>query len=119
VAVVEQKSADEGVRFLVGELAEEQGRSDGGVHPGVFAEQAEELEADGFAGLLVTGVDVEGRREGGFEEAVGMKGPEGKDVELLGGAMEVLAVEVGNLVDEGLGGFVGFHGGLRVLVISH
>jgi hypothetical protein len=29
---------------------------------------------------------------------------------LLGGAGEILAVEIDDLVDEGLGGLVGFHG---------
>jgi hypothetical protein len=79
------------------------------MHPGVLAEQTEELEAYGLAGVFFAGMDVEGGRKGSLCEAVGVKGPEGEQVELFGGTREILAVEIGELIDEGLGGLIGFH----------
>jgi len=69
------------------------------VHPGAVAEQAKELKAEGLAGVLFTGADVEGGREGCSGDDVGVHGPEGEQVELLGGAIEVFFIEVGDLVD--------------------
>jgi hypothetical protein len=59
----------------------------------------------------LAGGDVEGRGEGSGLEAVGVEGPEGEEVELLGGAREVLAIEIDDLVDEGFGlsGVIGVH----------
>ena len=68
------------------------------------------MEADRFAGLFFAGVDVERGRKGRSEEHVSVKRPEGEKVELFWRAVEILAVEIDDLVDEGLGGFFGFHG---------
>jgi hypothetical protein len=84
------------------------------VHAGTVAEEAQELETESLAGLFLAGANVEGRREGRNGKEMGVEGPEGEDIELLGGAGEVLAVEVGDLVDEGLGGLIGFHRELRL-----
>src|SRR5436305_14795215 len=77
IAVVEQKSADEGF-IAVGELMEQERGSGGGVHPAMVAEQAQELEAEGLAGMLLPGADVEGGREGSGGNDVGVHGPEGQ-----------------------------------------
>ena len=69
------------------------------MHPGAVAEKAEELEAESLAGMFLPGADVEGRREGSGGNDVGVHGPEGEQVELLGGAIEVFFIEVGDLVD--------------------
>src|SRR5437016_691746 len=65
--------------------------------------QAQEFEAQGFAGLWATGGDVERRGKRSGLEAVGVEGPEGEEVELFRGTREVLAVEIGDLVDERFG----------------
>ena len=84
------------------------------MHPGAVAEKAEELEAESLAGMFLAGADVEGGREGSGGNDVGMHGPEGQQVELLGGAVEILLVEVGDLVDQSLA--VGLSGHLCLLV---
>jgi len=110
ITVVEQKSAAEGF-VAVGELMDEEGGSGGGVHPGTVAEHAQELEAEGLAGMFLAGADVEGGREGSGRNDVGVHGPEGEQVELLGGAVEIFFIEVGDLVDKvagvGLSGLKG------------
>jgi hypothetical protein len=47
-------------------------------------------------------MDVEARRKGSGGHAVGVHGPEGEEVELLGGAGEVLAVKIDYFADQGL-----------------
>ena len=101
VAVVEQKSADEGF-IAVGELMEQERGSGGGMHPAMVAEQAQELETKSLAGMFLPRADVEGGREGGGGNDVGVHGPEGEQIELLGGTVEILMVEVGDLVDQSL-----------------
>jgi len=88
---------------------DEERRSGGGVHPGAVAEQAEKLETDGLAGMFLAGADVERGRKGSGGNDVGVHGPEGEQVELLGGAVEVLFVEVGDLVDQVLAVGIGLH----------
>src|SRR5205809_1076487 len=108
-AVIEEQGFDKrrvigaALAFLALELVEQQGGGGGGSEPGTMAKQAQEFEAEGFAGLWAAGGDVERRGEGSGLEAVGVKGPEGEEVELVGGAREVLAVEIDDLVDDGLG----------------
>jgi hypothetical protein len=70
--------------------------------PGVLAQQLKEIEAQGFAGLFVAGVEVEGGGEGLNLEAMGVEGPEGEEVELLGGARQILAVEGDDAVEQGV-----------------
>jgi hypothetical protein len=66
----------------------------------MVAEQAQELEAESLAGLFLTGADVEGRREGSGGNDVGVHGPESEEVELLGRAGKVLAIEIDYFVDQ-------------------
>ena len=73
------------------------------MHPGAVAEKAEELEAESLAGMFLPGADVEGGREGSDLETVGVEDPEGKEVELFGQARKVFAIEINDLVDDGLG----------------
>jgi hypothetical protein len=98
VAVIEEQSAGE-FMVWIGELLEQEGGSGGGVHPGIVAEQAEQFEAQGLAGLFLAGVDIEGGGKGGGRKGMGVEGPEGEEVELFGGAGEVLAVEIYDLGD--------------------
>ena len=83
------------------------------MEPGLIAQHVQQFEAQGFAGLWLAGGDVEGRGEGSGLEAVGVEGPEGEEVELVGATREVLAVEIDDLVDDGLGlglsGVIGIH----------
>jgi hypothetical protein len=90
---------------------EQERRSGGRVHGSPIAKETEELEAECLAGLFLPGADVERGREGSGGHEVGVHGPEGEQVELVGGAVEVLFVEVDDLVDQvvavGIGGFGG------------
>ena len=111
ITVVEQQSAVEGFE-AAGELVEQERGSGGGVHGRSVAEQAQKLEADGLAGVFLAGTDIEGGRKRRARNDVGVHGPEGEQVELLGGAVEVLLIEIGDLIDQvvgvGIGGF-GIH----------
>jgi hypothetical protein len=85
------------------------------MEPGLAGDQAEEFEAKGLAGLFFTGVDVEAGRDGSGGKAVGVQGPKGQQVELIGGAREVLAKEGGQAVEQGASvvlnrGGLGVHG---------
>jgi hypothetical protein len=44
----------------------------------------EQFEAEGFAGLFLGGVDVEERGKGRGRRGVGVHGPEGEEVGLMG-----------------------------------
>jgi len=55
-------------------------------HPGIAGEIAEHLQADGLAGLLFRGVDVEVGSAGKSLKAVGMDDPESQDGALMLGA---------------------------------
>ncbi len=61
--------------------------------------------------MFLTGADVERGGERRAQNDVGVHGPEGQEVELLGRAVEVLFVKVGDLVDQvevvGIGGLGG------------
>jgi hypothetical protein len=94
---------------------EHHGGGHSGMEPGLAGDQAEEFEAEGLAGLFFTGVDVEVGRGRSGGKAVGVKGPKGQKVKLIGGAREVLAKEGGQAVEQGAsvvlnGGGLGIHG---------
>jgi hypothetical protein len=112
MAVVEEQAAAK----IVGlQLVEHNGGGHSGMKPGLARDQAEEFEAKGLAGLFFTGVDVEVGRGGSGGKAVGVQGPESEQVELIGGAREVLAKEGGQAVEQGAsvvlnGGGLDVHG---------
>jgi hypothetical protein len=112
MAVIEQQATGK----IVGlQLVEHNGRGHSGMEPRLVGNQAEEFEAKGFAGLFFTGADVEIGRGWSGGKAVGVKGPKGQKVELIGGAREVLAKEGGHAAEQGAtvvlnGGGLGVHG---------
>jgi hypothetical protein len=102
-AVIEEQGASKRIVFALAlHLLKQQRRGRGGMEPGLLAQQLKEIEAQGFAGLFVAGVEVEGGGEGLDLEAMGVEGPEGEEVELLGGARQILAVEGDDAVEQGV-----------------
>ena len=104
VAVVEEQSF-----ARTGAAADDAPADIGGEDSGI-AEQLEELQAEGFAGLLVDGLDGEEGGDLDGIETVGVEDPEGEEVALVLGAVEVASDEAGEIVEQGgaidgLGGF--------------
>ena len=59
------------------------------MHPGMVTEQAQELEAEGLAGLLFTRTYIEIRRDAKGRIAMSMDCPDGEQAELLRSGAEV------------------------------
>jgi hypothetical protein len=111
-AVIEKQGADKRIGFALAlHLLQQHRGGRGGMEPGAPAQHLKEIEAQGFAGLFVAGVEVEGGGEGLDLEAMGVEGPEGEEVELLGGARQILAVEGDDAIEQG----VAFEGRGRVV----
>ena len=66
-------------------------------------EQAEEAEAESFAGELARGLNGEVGSGAGGGEAVGMKDPERQDGALVPAALEIASEEGGDIVEHFLG----------------
>ena len=80
---------------------------DAGGEGGIGTEEAEQLQAAGLAGLFFGGVDGEVGSEVEGGEAVGVEDPEGEEVALVVGAMEVGAYEADDFI-QSFGGLLIF-----------
>jgi hypothetical protein len=104
LAFVEQEGG--GVIKALGEG----GESEAGGKGGTITQEAEQLQAERLAGLLVGGLYGEIRSDAGRRPTVGVDAPESHEVALVLGALQIAADEVGDLVEQGGAsrGIVGF-----------
>ena len=87
----------------MGDAPDQMSSPDAAGHPGLAGEQAQQLQANGLAGLFLSRTDIEIRSAGQIVKAIGMHNPEHENSGLMVRADQKLAHEFGHGIEVGRG----------------